>query len=95
MSNINQNNEIEYINKEISLLQDRLKINEKSLNQFQNGLMRMGRIRVKQGQRTNLSKTKKIQNILKDIFKTKIKHMKKGRSTKKCTCTCKKKKGII
>ena len=29
MSNINQNNEIEHINKEISLLQDRLKINEK------------------------------------------------------------------
>ena len=41
MSNINQNNEIENINKEISLLQDRLKINEKSLNQFQNGLARV------------------------------------------------------
>ena len=38
MSNTNQNNKIENINKEISLLQDRLKINEKSLNQFQNGL---------------------------------------------------------
>ena len=37
MSNINQNNEIENINKEISLLQDRLEINEKSLNQFKNG----------------------------------------------------------
>ena len=73
-----QNNEIEHINKEISLLQDRLKINEKSLNQFQNGLMRIGRIRVKQGQRTNLSKTKKIQNILKEIFKYMIKHIKKG-----------------
>ena len=68
-----QNNEIEHINKEISLLQDRLKINEKSLNQFQNGLLQIGRLRVKQGQRTNLSKTKKIQNILKDIFKNKIK----------------------
>ena len=77
MQNINQNNEIEHINKEISLLQDRLKINEKSLNQFQNGLMRIGRIRVKQGQRTNLSQTKKIQKILKDIFKNKIKHIKK------------------
>ena len=32
MSNINQNNETDYINKEISLLEDRLKINEKSLN---------------------------------------------------------------
>ena len=29
MPNINQNNEIEHINKEISLLKDRLKINKK------------------------------------------------------------------
>ena len=64
MPNTKQNNEIEHINKEISLLQDRLKINEKSLNQFENGLMRTGRIRVKKGQTTNLSQTKKIQNIL-------------------------------
>ena len=77
MPNISQNNETEHINKEISLSQDRFKINEKSLNQFQNGLMRIGRIRVKQGQRTNLSQTKKIQKILKDIFKNKIKHIKK------------------
>ena len=77
MPNISQNNEIEHISKEISLLQDRLKINEKSLNQFQNGSMRIGRIRVKQGQRTNLSQIKKIQKILKDIFKNKIKHVKK------------------
>ena len=39
MPNISQINEIEYINKEINLLQDRLKINEKGLNQFQNLLM--------------------------------------------------------
>ena len=77
MPNISQNNEIDHINKEISLLQDTLKINEKSLNQFQNGLMRIGRIQVKQGQRTNLSQTKKIQKILKDIFKNKIKLIKK------------------
>ena len=77
MLHINQNNEIEHINKEISLLQDRHKINEKSLNQIQNGLMLIGRIRVKQGQRTNLSQTKKIQKILKDIFKNKIKYIKK------------------
>ena len=38
MPNINQNNEIESINKEISLLQDRLKINEKTLNQFKGEL---------------------------------------------------------
>ena len=77
MPNINQNNEIGSINKEISLLQDRLKINEKSKNQFQNVLMRIGRLRVKQGQRTNFSQTKKIQKILKDIFKNKIKYIKK------------------
>ena len=75
MPNINQNNEIEYINKEISLLQDRLKINEKSINQFQNVLMRIRRLRVKQGQRTNISETKKIQNILKDVLKNKIKNI--------------------
>ena len=75
MPNINQNNEIEYINKEISLLQDRLKINEKSINQFQNVLMRIRRLQVKQGQRTNISETKKIQNILKDVLKNKIKNI--------------------
>ena len=39
--------------------------------------MQIGRIRVKQGQRTNLFQTKKIQEILKDIFKNKIKHIKR------------------
>ena len=58
-------------------MQDRLKINEKNLNQLQNGLMRIGRIRVKQGQRTNLSQTKKIQKILKNILRNKIKHIEK------------------
>ena len=77
MPNINQNNEIEYIKKEISLLQDRLKINEKSLNLFQNVLTRNGRLRLKQRQRTNLSETKKIQKILKDIFKNKINYIEK------------------
>ena len=77
MPNINQNNEIESINKEISLSQDRLKINEKSLNQFKNGLRRIERLRLKQGQKTNLSKTKKMQEVLKDIFKNKIKYIKK------------------
>ena len=77
MLNINQNNEIEYVNKDYCLMQDRLKIKEKSKNQFQNVLMRVGRSRVKRGQRTNISETKKIQKILKDIFKNKIKHIKK------------------
>ena len=44
MPNINQNNKFEPINKEINLLQDLLKKNEKSKNQFQNGLMEIGRI---------------------------------------------------
>ena len=61
MSNINQNNEIENINKEISLLEDRLKINEESKNQFINVLMRMKRLRLKQGQKTNLSETKRVK----------------------------------
>ena len=77
MSNINQNNEVESLNKEISLLQDRLKINEKSLNQFKNGLRRIGRLRLKQGQKTNLSGTKKVQKVFKDISKNKIKNIEK------------------
>ena len=78
MPNINQNNEIEHINKEISLLQDRLKINEKSLNQFQNGLMQIGRIRVKKGKSTDISQTKKMRNIVRNIFQNKIKQIKKN-----------------
>ena len=77
MPNINQNIEIESINKEIRWLQDRLDINEKSLNQFKNRLKRIGRLRLKQGQKTNLSKTKKMYENLKDIFKNKTKYIKK------------------
>ena len=77
MPNTQQNNEVEHINKERNLLQDRLKKNKKSLNQFQNGLMQIGRIWVKQGESTNFSQTKKIQKIFKDLFKNKIKHVKK------------------
>ena len=44
MTNTKQNNEIEHIKKEISLLQDSLKISEKRLHQFQNGLMQIGKI---------------------------------------------------
>ena len=43
----NMQNEIEQINKEINLLQDRLKKNKKSLNQFKNGLMHIKIILVK------------------------------------------------
>ena len=59
MPNTQQNNEIEHINKEINLLQDRLKKNKKSQNQFQNGLMQIKRIQVKKGQRSDFYQTKK------------------------------------
>ena len=77
MPNLLQNNEIEHISKEINLLQDLIKKNENSQSQFQTGLMQIGRIRVKKGQRTNLPQTKKIQNIVKNIFQNKIKQIKK------------------
>ena len=78
MPNKEQNNiqnKIEQINKEINLLQDRLKKNEKSLNHFQKGLIHIRRIRVKKGQRANLSQNKEIQNIVKNIFPNKIKQI--------------------
>ena len=81
MQNLRQNNmqnEIEQIKKEIDLLQDRLKKNEKSQNQFENGLMHIGRIRVKKRQRADLSKTKKIQNIVNNILQNKLEQIKKN-----------------
>ena len=81
MQNLRQNNmqnEIEQIKKEIDLLQDRLKKNEKSQNQFENGLMHIGRIRVKKGQRADLSQTKKIQNIVNNILQNKLEQIKKN-----------------
>ena len=57
----NIQNKIEPIIKGINLLQDRLKKNEKSLNQFQNGLMHIERIRVKKtksGSSSNQRNTK-------------------------------------
>ena len=74
---VNQNNGTESINIEVSLLQDRLKINEKSLNPFQNGLKKIGRLRLKQGQMTNLPQTKKMQEALRNMFGSKIKLFKK------------------
>ena len=62
MPNLQQSNiqnEIEQIKKEIDLLQDRVKKNKKSQNQFKNGLMNIGKIRVKKGQSTDLSRTNK------------------------------------
>ena len=81
MKNTQQNNiqkENKQIKKEIDLLQDRLKKNEKSQNQFENGLMHIGRIRVKKGQRADLSKTKKIQNIVNNILQNKLEQIKKN-----------------
>ena len=78
MANLQQNNEIEHINKEINLLQDLFNKSEKSQDQFQSGLMQIKRIRVKKGQRTNLSQTKKIQTIVKNMFQNKIKQIKKN-----------------
>ena len=74
---MDQNNKIENINKEISLLEDRLKINEGSKNQFKNVLMRIKSLRLKQGQRTNLSETKKVQKIFWDIIKNNTKNIEK------------------
>ena len=70
MPNTQQNNiqnEIEQIKKEIYYKTD-LKKTEKSLNQFQNGLMKIKRIQVKTWERTDLSQIKEIQNIVRDIF---------------------------
>ena len=41
-------------------------------NQFQNGLLQIGRIRVKKGKKTDPPQTKKIQNIVKNLFQNKI-----------------------
>ena len=71
MSNLQQNEQIRR-----DSLQGRRKKNEKSQNQFQNGLMHIGRM--DKGQRTDLSQTKKIQNIVKNIFQIKIEQIKKN-----------------
>ena len=99
MQSFQQNSEIMHINNEINLLQDLLKKNEKIQNQFQNGLARIGKIRVKKGQRTNFFQTRKIQNIVKNIFQNKIKQIKKKKKENESmtiqTCKCQNKKEII
>ena len=77
MQTLPQNSEIMYINNEIRLLQDLLKKNEKIQNQFENGLARIGKIRVKKGQRTNFFQARKIQIIVSNIFQNKINQIKK------------------
>ena len=71
------NNEIENINKEISLLKDKFKINEKSKIQFKDVLMRIKRLRLKQGQRTNLLKPKKYKKCLRIYSKIRLRISKK------------------
>ena len=83
MQNFQQNSEIMHINNEINLLQGLLKKNEKIQNHFQNGLARIGKIQVKKGQRTNFFQTRKIQNLVKNIFQNKIKQIKKKKRKKK------------
>ena len=71
MQNLLQNSEIMYIINEVNLLQDLLKKNEKIQNQFQNGLAQIGKIRIQ---------TRKMQNIVRNIFENKIKQIKKNTS---------------
>ena len=66
MPNLQHNNiqnKIEQIKKEIDLLQGRLKIDEKSQNQFQNGLMHIKRIQVKKDKGRILFKPKNYKSI--------------------------------
>ena len=96
MQNLQQNSEIMNINKEKNLLQDLLKKNEKIQNQFQNGSARIGKIRVKKGQRTNFFQTRRIQNIVRNIFQKKITQIKKGTSLLQNTlANGKKRKGLF
>ena len=76
-------------------MQGRLKRNEKSLNQFRNGLRQIRKIRVKKGKRTDLSQTKKIQNIVKDIVQNKIKQIKKNTNLLQNILTQVKKRKIL
>ena len=57
--------------------------------------MRIGRLKKGQGQRANLSKTKEIQNTLKNILQNKIKHIEKKANLLRNTLAHVKKKEII
>ena len=69
--------------------------NEKSLNQFRNGLRQIRKIRVRKGKRTDLSQTEKIQNIIKDIVQNKIKQTKKNTNLLQNILTLAKKRKIL
>ena len=57
--------------------------------------MQIGRIRVKKGKSTDLFQTKKIQNIVRNIFQNNIKQIKKNISLLQNTLAHVKKKEII
>ena len=81
MSNLQQNeiqNEIEQIEKEINLLQDRLKKNEKSQNQFSKWVNARQKNTCKKRQRQDFSQTKKMQNIVKNKFQNKTEQIKRN-----------------
>ena len=58
-------------------------------------LIQIGRIGVKKGQMTNLSQTKKIQNIVKNVFQNKIKQIKKNTNLLQNILTQVKKRKIL
>ena len=76
-------------------MQDRLKKNEKNLNQFQNWLRHIRKIRVKKGKRADLSQPKKIQNIVKDIVQNNIKQINKNTNLVQNMLTQVKKRNIL
>ena len=57
--------------------------------------MQIGRIRVKKGKSTDLFQTKKIQNIVRNVFQNNIKQIKKNISLLQNTLAHVKKKEII
>ena len=58
--------------------------------------MHIGKIRVKKGQRTDFSQTKKIQNIVKNILQSKIEQIKKNTNLlENIVAQVKKRKGLF
>ena len=80
MQNLEQNSEIMYINNEINLLQDLLKKTQKNPESISKWVSANWKNTSKEGQRTNFFQTKKLQNIVRNIFQNKIKQIKKNTS---------------
>ena len=81
MPNTQQNNiqtEFEQTNKETNLLQDGFLKKRKKSESMSKWVNAHQKNTNKKGQRTNLSQTKEIQNIVKDIFQNKIKQVEKN-----------------